>query len=146
LRGSKIEEGYPSFIDERAKTIHHRVNRALKHVSVIVCLSAASEGLPLYIVTSEESPALRQQMKKHGVRFVQDFIQKSCAKAYLNAEIFQEYVMTMFLPDLNELRSREQFAEQEVVLLMDNAPGHVISCDVISVRLLFGFSVMQRFV
>jgi hypothetical protein len=82
---------------------------------VIACLSAAGASLPLYIVTSEESPALREQLKKRGVRFVQDFILKSCVKAYLNAEIFQEYVMAVFLPNLNELRRREQFLEQEAV-------------------------------
>jgi hypothetical protein len=111
---------------------------------VIAFLSAVGESLPLYIVTSEESPALRKQLKKRGVRFVQDFILKSCAKAYFNAEIFQEYVMTVFLPDLNELRSREQFAEQEAILLMDNGPDHVMSCHVMLVTLLFGISVMRR--
>jgi hypothetical protein len=90
-------------------------------------------------VISQESPALREQLKKRGVRFMQDFILKSCAKADINAEILQKYVTTMFLPNLNELLSREQFAEQEAVLLMDNVPGHVMS-----VRLLFGFSIMRR--
>jgi hypothetical protein len=52
----------------RVPTIHHRVNRAPKHVSVIACISAAGESLTAYIVTSQDSPTLREQLKKRGVR------------------------------------------------------------------------------
>jgi hypothetical protein len=31
----------------------------------------------------------------------------------------------MFLPNLNELRSFNEFAEEDPVLLMDNCPSHV---------------------
>lgn len=112
-------------LSARDQAIHHKINRALKHVSVIACVSAAGESLMPYIVTSQDSPKLRQQLKTHGVRFGTDFVLKSRAKPYINAEIFSEYIRTVFVPNLNELRSLEQFAREEAVLLMDNCPSHV---------------------
>ena len=109
----------------RGQTIHHKLNRGLKHVSVIACVSAAGESLTPYIVTSQDSPAVREHLKKRGVRFGTDFILKPCQKPYINAQIFEEYIRTVFLPNLNELRSLEQFAEEDAVLLMDNCPSHV---------------------
>jgi hypothetical protein len=45
---------------------------------------------------------------------------KGRAKPYINAEIFLEYIRTAFLSILNELRSLEEFAEENAVRLMDN--------------------------
>jgi hypothetical protein len=80
--------------------MRHKVNRNLKHVSVIACLSAAH---------------VREQLKKHGVRFGTDFLLKGRAKPYINDEIFLKYIRMVFLPNLNELRSLEQFADEDAV-------------------------------
>jgi hypothetical protein len=45
---------------------------------------------------------------------------KARAKPYINAEIFLEYIRTVFLPNLNELRSLEEFGNEDAVVLMDN--------------------------
>jgi hypothetical protein len=50
---------------------------------------------------------------------------KHRAKPYVNAEIFAEYIRMVFIPNLNELRNLEQFADEDAVLLMDNCPSHV---------------------
>jgi hypothetical protein len=109
----------------KAQTIHHKINRSLKHVSVIACISAAGESLTPYIVTSQDSPVVREQLKKRGVRFGTDFILKCRSKPYINSEIFEQYLRTVFLPNLNELRTLEQFGDEEAVLMMDNCPSHV---------------------
>jgi hypothetical protein len=36
-----------------------------------------------------------------------------------------EYIRLVFLPNLNELRSLDQFADEDAILLMDNCPSHV---------------------
>jgi hypothetical protein len=112
-------------VSARDQTIHHKINRALKHVSVIACVSAAGESLTPYIVTSQDSAKLREQLRKRGVRFGTDFILRGRSKPYINAEIFEEYIRTVFLPNLNELRSLEQFADEDAVLLMDNCSSHI---------------------
>jgi hypothetical protein len=54
---------------DRRDMIHHGISRKVKHISVIACVSAAGESLTPYIITSQDSPSIRQQLKKHGVRF-----------------------------------------------------------------------------
>jgi hypothetical protein len=88
-------------------------------------MSAAGESLIPYIVTSQDSPKVRERLTKHGVRFGTDFILKHRAKSYINTEMFAEYIRMMFIPNLNELRNLEQFANEDAVLLMDNCPSHV---------------------
>jgi hypothetical protein len=86
---------------------------------------AAGESLTPYILTSHDSPKVRERLKKHGVRFGTDFSLKHRAKPYVNAAIFAEYIRMVFIPNLNELRNLEQFADENAVLLMDNCPHHV---------------------
>jgi hypothetical protein len=49
------------------QTIYHKVNRKVKHVSPIVCVSAVGETLIPYMVTSQDSMRLPEALKK-GVR------------------------------------------------------------------------------
>jgi hypothetical protein len=112
-------------LSARGQTIHHKTNRALKHVSLIACVSAAGESLTPYILTSQDSPKVRERLKKHGVRFGTDFLLKHRAKPYVNAEIFAEYIRMVFIPNLNELRNLAQFADEDAVLLTDDCPSHV---------------------
>jgi hypothetical protein len=95
--------------------MHYKVNRHLKHVSVIARVSEVGESLVPHLVTSQNSANVREQLKKHGVRFGTDFIFKARAKPYINAQIFFEYIRTVFLPNLNELRSLEEFANENAV-------------------------------
>jgi hypothetical protein len=74
----------------------------------------------------QDSASVRQQLKKHGVRFEVDFVLKSNSKLYIRAEIFLNYIRTVFLPDLAELRTLDEFAEGIGVSLMDNCANHVI--------------------
>jgi hypothetical protein len=77
----------------------------------------------IYIVTSQDSAYVRKQLTKHGLRFSADFILKERAKPYINAKIFFEYIRMVFLPNLNELRSLKEFADEDTFFLMDNCPA-----------------------
>jgi hypothetical protein len=44
---------------------------------------------------------------------------------YIRAENFLDYIGTVFLPNLVELRTLDGFTEETGVLLMDNCPSHV---------------------
>jgi hypothetical protein len=69
-----------------------------------------------------------------------DLIMKSNAKSYISPEIFLDYIQTVLLPnlaelrrldeldeldELNELNEMNEFAEEMAVLLMDNCPSHI---------------------
>jgi hypothetical protein len=88
-------------------------------------VSAAGESVTPYVVTSQGSAVVREQLKKHGVRFGVDLVMKVRPKPYVNAKIFLDYIKTVFLPNLAELRHLEEFAEEDAVLLLDNCPSHV---------------------
>jgi hypothetical protein len=107
------------------QTIHQKINWNVKHVSVIACVSVAGESLIPDVVTSQDSSLVREQLRTHGVRFGTYLILKQRAKAYANGEIFPEYIRMVFLPNFNELRSLEEFTDEDAVLLMDNCSSHV---------------------
>jgi hypothetical protein len=100
----------------RGQTIHHEISRTVKHISVIACVCAAVESLTSYIITSQDPMLVQERLKKEGVRFGMDFVLRSNPKPYINAEIFLDYIRTVLLPNLAELRTLDGFAEETAVL------------------------------
>jgi hypothetical protein len=107
------------------QTIRHEISRTVKHISVVACVCAVGEALTPYIITSQALGQVRKQLEKHGVRFGTDFVLRSNPKPYINAKIFLDYIRTVFLSNLAELRTFDGFTEQTGVLLMDNCPSYV---------------------
>jgi hypothetical protein len=107
------------------QTIHHRVSRNVKHISIIACISAGGESLTPYIVTLQDSERVREKLKSRGVRLGVDFVLRHRSKPYINGKLFLEYISIIFITYLNELRDSEEFAECEAVLLMDNCSPHM---------------------
>jgi hypothetical protein len=93
----------------------------MKYVSLIVCVSAAGETLIPYMVTSQDSMGLREASKKCRMRFWTDLFLKARETAYVNTDNFLEYIRMVFMLNLNVLRSLEQFAGEDAVLLMITA-------------------------
>jgi hypothetical protein len=115
------------------QTIHHEISRTVKHISVIACISTAGESLTLDIITSQAPRSVQEWLKKEGGRFGTDFVLRSNPKPYINAEIFLDYIQTVFLPNLAELRTLDAFTEETGVLLMEKCPSHVMSLMISSV-------------
>jgi hypothetical protein len=113
--------------------IHHEISRTVKYISVIACISAAGELLTPYIITLQASTSVQERLKEESVRFGTDFVLRSNPSPSINAEIFFDYIRTVFLPNLGELRTLDAFTEETGVLLMDNRPSHVMSLMISSV-------------
>jgi hypothetical protein len=107
------------------QTIHQGVSRKVKHIWVIICVSAAGASLLPYIGTSQNSPVVQEHLKKQGVCFGRDMILKFKQKPYINAGIFPDSIRTMFLPHIDMLRDLAHFVQEPAVLLMDNCSAHV---------------------
>jgi hypothetical protein len=60
-----------------------------------------------------------------GVRLGVDFVLKHRSKPYIDGKLFLDYINSIFIPCLNELRQSEGFAECEAVFLMDNCSPHM---------------------
>jgi hypothetical protein len=108
-----------------AQHIPRSINRNLKHVSVIACISAAGKILTPYIAISQDPLPVRENLKKRGVRFSTDFILKARSKSCIKAEFFLDSIRTVFLLNPYELSVFEEFADEDAMLLMDNYPSHV---------------------
>jgi hypothetical protein len=107
------------------QTIHHRVSRNVRRISIIACISAGGESLTPYIVTSQDSERFRERLKSHGVRLGVDFVLRHRSKPDVNGKLFLEYISIIFIPYLNERRDSEEFAECEALVLMDNCSPHI---------------------
>jgi hypothetical protein len=79
---------------------------------VIACISAAGDSLTPYIVTSQDSLPIRENLKKRDVPFGTDFILKARSRPDINAKFSLDYIRTVFFPNLNELRALEEFADE----------------------------------
>jgi hypothetical protein len=121
--------------------IRQGISRKVKNISVIAYIFAAGESLAPYVITSQKSPSVREQLKKHRVRFGTGLIITSNAKPYINAEIFLDCVQTVFLSNLAELRRLDEFVEEMAVLLMDHYLSH-IARDVIALLTEAGVRVI----
>jgi hypothetical protein len=85
------------------QTIYYRESRSVRHISIITCITAGGESLMLYIVTSQDSEAIRKRLMRHGVRLGIDFVSRQLSKPCVIRKLFLEYINTIFVPYLNEL-------------------------------------------
>jgi hypothetical protein len=65
-----------------------------------------------------------------GVRLGIDFILRHRSKPDVSGKLFLEYINTIFVPYLNELRDSEELEACEAVLLLDNCSPHMLDNDV----------------
>jgi transposase len=107
------------------QTIHHRLSRNVKHLSIITCISASGGCLVPYIVSSQATGPVQQKLTDTGLRLGRDLIMTQRAKAYINGAIFANYIRGVFLPHLLRVRIQENLLDEDAVLLMDNCPAHV---------------------
>ena len=106
------------------QTIHHGVHRNLKHISVLCCVSAAGESMTPFMVSSQVNDSVINGLKVEGFRMGLDLILEHRKKPYLTAELFHQYVTTVLLPFIDELRTNDEFAGKTAILLMDNCSIH----------------------
>jgi hypothetical protein len=57
-------------------TVYHRVSRGVKHISIVICITAARESLTPYIVTSQDSEPLRKRLMRQDFRIGIDLVLK----------------------------------------------------------------------
>jgi hypothetical protein len=91
----------------------------------VACISAAGEHMTPLFVCSQLNDAVERKLKLEGNRLGVDFILRQRSKPCISSQLFAEYISKVLLPYIDELRSNEEFADKEAVLLMDNCPIHV---------------------
>jgi hypothetical protein len=122
-------------------SIHHRLSRSLKHISVVACVSASGACLTPYVVTSQDSAAVGRDLKADGMQIGSCLISTHRDKPDVNAELFEDYFRSVFLPDLMITRIVKDLHEEEAVPLMDicsphNTPSIIELLSTLRVRLV----------
>jgi hypothetical protein len=110
-----------------AHNIHHRISRNVKHISIVTCISAGGACLTPYVVISQDSAALHQALEATGMQIGKHLILKQRAKPYVNADLFENYVRTVFLPHLAIIHIMQNVRNEEAGRLMDNCSPHLTS-------------------
>jgi hypothetical protein len=75
----------PKTMDDQ--TIHHRVSRNVKHISIITYITADVESLTLYIVTLQDYKPFRRKLMNRGVRLGVDCMLRQRSKPYVNGKV-----------------------------------------------------------
>jgi hypothetical protein len=96
----------------------HGISRKREHISVIICISAVGISLTPYILTSQDSASVREQLKKHRVRSETALIVKPNTKPYINAEILFDYIRPVLVPNLAGLPGLNEVAEEMAMPLI----------------------------
>jgi uncharacterized protein (UPF0248 family) len=107
-------------ITARAHNIHHRISQNVKDISIVTCIFADGACLTPYIVTSQDSAPLHRALEVTGMQIGKHLILKRRDTPYVNADLFENYIRTVFLPHRLAMHRMYDFGEEDAVLLMDN--------------------------
>jgi hypothetical protein len=97
----------------------------MKHISILMCVSAGGACLTPYVITSQDFAALHRTLEATGMQIGKELFVKHRAKPYVTADLFGKYIRTVFLPDLAITRIMQNIPGEDVVRLMENCSPHL---------------------
>jgi transposase len=101
--------------------IHSGVTRRVKHQTLLVCINAAGEMLcPLIVSTDPATNGVFRDGIEEGV----DLKVQIARSAYVDANIFCNYLRDVMIPKIEELRETNGITNEPAVLLIDNCSAH----------------------
>jgi hypothetical protein len=102
--------------------IFHEVSRKFRHQSLLACVSAAGDSVTPLIINCLHNT---ESIWTTGLRENEDLMLRFRDPAYIDEEIFFEYISTIFVPYVQCIpQSNSQFRNQSAVLLLDSCPAH----------------------
>ena len=101
--------------------IFHSVDRSSKHISLLVCVSAAGDSLTPMMITNYE---ISDEIYENGLREDEDIMIRQRNPPYINESLFIEYLQLVLIPYINSVREKYQCPEKEAVLMMDSCSAH----------------------
>ena len=104
------------------KSIFHKTSRKFKHQTLLSIISAGGDALTPLIITSTN---VEKDLNKLGYRSGEDAIFKVRSPAYIDENIFLEYIQSVFIPYVKTIRENPVFTKEPRVLLMDSCSSHL---------------------
>jgi hypothetical protein len=109
----------PASVD--SDDVFHPVSRKYKHMTLLVCVSAGGDALcPMLIVANEIPP----DMGDRGLRLDEDVMIRTRNPPYINEQLFFEYLSTVLVPYIIDVREKIEKTEERAILLMDGMTAH----------------------
>jgi hypothetical protein len=108
-----------------AHNIHHQISWSAKHISIVSCISADGACLTPYVVTSEDSEAIHRALEATAMQLGQNLLLKHRDKPSVDADLFENYIQTVFLSHLLITCLIQDLREEDAVLLMENCSPHL---------------------
>lgn len=93
----------------------------MKHLTLLTCVSASGECLTSMIGSSQNIPVNIKMMK---IVWALILLFRKNAKPYINSNLFNEYIGSVVIPYINDLRFIMEFSNKEGILLMVNCNCH----------------------
>jgi hypothetical protein len=100
-----------SIDDERANNFPWRPSK-LETISVCRLYFSCRRRYDTFFVSSQVNPTMERRLKSEGFRLGVDLILKHRNKSYMSSQLFAEYISTVLLPYVDELRSNEEVADR----------------------------------
>jgi hypothetical protein len=118
-------------------SIHHPLCRSVKHISVVVCISASGVCFTPYVVTSQDSAAVRRDLEVDRMQIGRhlNLMLKHGDKPSVNADLFEDQLCSVFLPHLMITPPVKGLGKEDAVLLMDNCSSLRLSSNFSRVRM-----------
>jgi hypothetical protein len=102
--------------------IFHPVSRRYSHATILACVSAAGDALTPMIISGMP---IRDSLWEQGLRQDEDAMTRLRTTAYINGDLFYEYISTVLVPYVTNVRSNRDLANEPAVLLMDSVCPHI---------------------
>jgi hypothetical protein len=101
--------------------VYHSVARIYGHVTLLACVSATGDALTPMVMSGA---TIRDSIWRTGLRRDEDLLLRHRSPAYIDENLFHEYISEVLIPYVANLREKPEFANEIAILLMDSAPAH----------------------
>jgi transposase len=116
--------------------VFHPISRRFRHMTLVVCVSAGGDALcPMLIMAS----AIPVGLCSNGLRLNEDVIIKRRAPAYVDEELFHEYLSEVLVQYVRAVREKLEKPDEPGILLMDGMRAH---CSERNMRLLGDHNIL----
>jgi hypothetical protein len=105
-----------------AGEVFHAVSRRYHHVILLACVSAVDDALTSMIIS--QAP-VRDSLWIRSFRRDEEAIVHQRNPAFIDEQLFYEYLSGVFIPYLANLRSHDICSQEIAICLMDSASMHV---------------------
>ena len=101
--------------------VHHYVTRKIKHMTLLVCISAAGDALTPLLIVSEP---INDTFWNSGIRPDEDVMIHQRSPPYIDTELFKEYLDSILIPYIKFVREKLNISNSEALVMMDSFSAH----------------------